>query len=253
MKFHSQKISSLHRWSTSLKDAPDHGVNTSNRPAPGPTVGGASETMPVDADEFLPTRRSLLSRLKDSDDQISWRKFFDTYWKLIYGVAIKAGLNDAEAQDVVQETVIAVARNIAEFKYDPAVCSFKGWLMQVTRSRIANQYRRRKRHPEDCPQAPEQTSGTALLDRIPDPAGKYLDNLWDEEWHKNLMDAALHRIKDQVDIRQYQMFDFYVLKQWPVRKVAQALNVSVGRVYLAKHRVSKLVKKEIHRLETRLV
>ncbi len=48
-------------------------------------------------DEFLPTRKSLLSRLKNWDDSQSWREFFDTYWSLIYGVAIKGGLSDAEA------------------------------------------------------------------------------------------------------------------------------------------------------------
>jgi RNA polymerase sigma-70 factor (ECF subfamily) len=99
--------------------------------------------------EFLPTRGTLLSRLKDMDDAGSWQQFFDTYWKLIYCVALKAGLKDAEAQDVVQETVIAVARNIGQFKYDPQVCAFKTWLLQVVRSRISNQIRRNKRHQSD--------------------------------------------------------------------------------------------------------
>ena len=76
-------------------------------------------------DDFIPTRHSLLSRLKDWDDQESWRDFFDTYWKLIYGVAIKSGMSDIEAQEVVQETVIAVAKKIPEFKTDPAFDLFK--------------------------------------------------------------------------------------------------------------------------------
>jgi len=63
----------------------------------------------MNPEELIPTRRSLLSRLKDWDDQESWKDFFDTYWKLVYGVAIKAGLSDQEAQDVVQETVLSVA------------------------------------------------------------------------------------------------------------------------------------------------
>ena len=66
-------------------------------------------------DQFIPTRRSLLSRLKSWDDQASWREFFTTYGRLIYCIAIKAGLTDAEAQDVVQETIIIVARKIAAF------------------------------------------------------------------------------------------------------------------------------------------
>ena len=61
------------------------------------------------ANEFIPTRRSLLSRLKNWNDQASWQDFFDTYWKLIYSVARQSGLHDAEAQDVLQEVLLVVA------------------------------------------------------------------------------------------------------------------------------------------------
>jgi len=57
---------------------------------------------PVRAQSSLATRRSLLSRLKESNAQESWRQFFDTYWKLIYGTAVKSGLSEAEAQDAVR-------------------------------------------------------------------------------------------------------------------------------------------------------
>jgi RNA polymerase sigma-70 factor (ECF subfamily) len=205
------------------------------------------------AEEFIPTRGSLLNRLKDVEDDESWRKFFNTYWKLIYGVALKSGLTEAEAQDVVQETIIAVARNIPAFKYDPKVCSFKSWLLQVTRSRISNQFRKEKRHRAAQQPTPDATRGTALLERLPDPARSGLDALWDEEWKKNLMDTAIDRVKRRVDIEQFQIFDFYVLKKWPARKVAATLGVHIGQVYLARHRVTKLVKQEIKNLEARIV
>jgi hypothetical protein len=64
------------------------------------------------ADDTIATRASLLDRLKDHADDASWQEFFDTYWRLIYSVARRAGLNDAEAQEVVQETVISVARRL---------------------------------------------------------------------------------------------------------------------------------------------
>ena len=76
-------------------------------------------------DASLATRASLLDRLRDVEDQPSWQRFFDTYWRLIHGVALKAGLTEVEAQEVVQETVISVARHLPEFRYDPKVCSFK--------------------------------------------------------------------------------------------------------------------------------
>ncbi len=75
--------------------------------------------MTEEANEFLPTRHSLLARLKDWEDQASWREFFDTYWQLIYAVARKAGLSDAEAQDTVQETVLTVAKKVGDFKAQP--------------------------------------------------------------------------------------------------------------------------------------
>src|SRR6266496_3409190 len=105
--------------------------------------------MSTSVDELIPTRQSLLSRLKDWDDQEGWREFFNTYWRLIYGVALKAGLSEAEAQDVVQDTVIAVARRIREFNYDPAIGSFKNWLLVITRRRIADHQRKNCRDGED--------------------------------------------------------------------------------------------------------
>src|SRR2546421_7379071 len=99
--------------------------------------------MPKSPEEFIPTRRSLLTRLKQWDDHESWRDFFNTYWKLVYGVAMKSGLSESEAQEVVQETVISVAKKMRDFKYDPAVGSFKGWLLYLTRCRIVDQFRKR--------------------------------------------------------------------------------------------------------------
>src|SRR2546426_3139581 len=96
-----------------------------------------------DDDEIIPTRQSLLSRLKDWSDQESWKVFFDTYWKLIYASAIRAGLTEAEAQDVVQETVIGVCRNIPKLEYNPAKGSFKKWLMRQTQWRVMDQLRKR--------------------------------------------------------------------------------------------------------------
>jgi RNA polymerase sigma-70 factor (ECF subfamily) len=86
---------------------------------------------------------------------------------------------------------------------------------------------------------------------VPDPAGLALEVAWDEEWDKNLMEAATDRIKRRVDPKQYQIFDLHVFKGWSVSKVARTLNVNPGRVYLAKHRITHLIKKEIHYLQTK--
>src|SRR5207245_5537229 len=117
-----------------------------------------------------PTRRSLLSRLKNWNDQESWQDFFDTYWKLIYGAAIKSGLSDVEAQEVVQETVITVTKKIKEFKTDPAFGSFKAWLLHLTRWRIADQLRKRQRQGGSQQHRSVKTSTTSPIGKIQHPA-----------------------------------------------------------------------------------
>ncbi len=101
--------------------------------------------MPPTVTDPIPTRYSLLSRLENWEDWGSWKEFFDTYWQLIYSTAIKSGLTETEAQDVVQETIICVAKDINKFKRDRERGSFKGWLRNLTRWRIADQLRKRVR------------------------------------------------------------------------------------------------------------
>jgi RNA polymerase sigma-70 factor (ECF subfamily) len=205
-------------------------------------------------DELIPTRASLLVRLKDWQDNSSWQDFFDTYWRLIYGIARRAGLSDAEAQDVVQEAIISVAKKMHEFKYDPAAGSFKSWLLLITQRRIADHLRKRYRQVQVAERSARNHTETATVERVADPAGSIaLETIWNEEWEKNLMDAALQRVKVRINAKQYQSFDFYVVKKWPVSKVAKALGVSVAQVYVAKHRVGRLVKKELDELKKKML
>jgi RNA polymerase sigma-70 factor (ECF subfamily) len=202
------------------------------------------------AEDPIPTRYTLLSRLENWDDQDSWKDFFDTYWRLIYSVAIKSGLTETEAQDVVQETIISVAKDIHKFKRDRALGSFKGWLRNVTRWRIADQLRKRTRARSDDDSKAGDEAPRLEVAEIPDPAGDGAEAVWEEEWQANLLGAAMEKIKHSVKEEHYQIFDLYVIQQWPVRKVARALGVNVGLVYLVKYRVSALLKKEVRRLES---
>ncbi|HEV7925605.1 MAG TPA: sigma-70 family RNA polymerase sigma factor [Verrucomicrobiae bacterium] len=204
------------------------------------------------ANELLPTRQSLLSRLRDCADQESWRVFFDSYWRLIYNAAIKAGLTDAEAQDAVQETLISVMKSMPNFQYDAKKGSFKGWLLHLTRWRISDQFRKRQRGLEHLAGNSRRPDETATVERVPNPDGPELEALWDEEWERNLVGAAIESVKRKVDPKQYQLFDLYVLKKWTVSKVAQTLSVNPGRVYLTKHRINRLIKKEIDYLRAKM-
>ena len=205
--------------------------------------------MPAKPDEFLPTRRTLLSRLREWDDQESWREFFNIYWKLIYGVAIRAGLSEPEAQDVVQDTIISVARQIPNFHYDSSKGSFKSWLSLITQRRIADHLRKKYRQPRAVARpGSEFPSQTGRLDQIPDPNAD-LDRIWDEEWKQQILQAAMQRVKQQVEPTHFQIFDCYVRKEWPVSEVARTFGVKTGQVYLVKHRVAALLAKELRDLE----
>src|SRR6266516_6760156 len=134
-------------------------------------------------DELIPTRASLIDRLKDLEDQSGWQEFFDTYWKLVYGVARKAGLTDPEAQDVVQETMFSVAKHMPTFRYDPAIGSFKAWLLNMTRWRIIDQIRKRGPLVEQrslfSGTASGTGTGTGTVERVIDPVSQALDELWE--------------------------------------------------------------------------
>ncbi len=184
-------------------------------------------------EELLPTRRSLLNRLRDWEDQAGWRDFFNTYWKFIYSVAIRSGLSDQEAEDVVQETIISVARKMPDFVYDPETCSFKGWLMHVTRLRIIDQLRRRQPAFRQSPASDEDSRQTPLIERIPDlAADERQDAEWDDEWERNLIDAAMERVKLRVKPEHYQIFYLSAVKGLSTREVARMLQVGIGQVYL---------------------
>jgi RNA polymerase sigma-70 factor (ECF subfamily) len=205
--------------------------------------------------EFLKTRFSLLNRMKDLEDQDSWREFFEMYWGFIFGVALKSGLTPTEAEDVVQETILSVCKNIKQFKADPAHGSFKSWLLNLTRWRIKDQVRKRSAEVSvsACASGGSGTGSSTPLDhKVPDPAGNALEKIWDEEWQKNLIRAALEKLKAQVSGKHYQVFYLHVIKQEPPQKVADALNIPVDQVYLIKHRLSLLFEKAVKDLETEL-
>ena len=203
------------------------------------------------SEDLIPTRATLIQRLKNWQDQASWQEFFETYWHLIYGVAVKRGLTKTEAQDVVQETMIGVAKHMPDFKYDPTFGSFKGWLLNITRWRIADLLRNRQpteayRHEDTS--LGDDKAGEEAYHALPE-----LDQIWDEEWEKNLVEVAVSKARRRLDPKQYQIFDFYVNKDWEPERVAEAFDIPVGHVYVAKHRVTEQIRQEVERLQKEML
>jgi len=199
------------------------------------------------SDTMLPTRQSLLSRLRDWEDAVGWHEFFDSYWRLIYKVARKSGLTDVEAQDVVQNTFIYLSRRMPRFHYDRTCGSFKSWLRVVTRSRI-NVYIRTEKKNEPLIR---NAFGEEELDAVeaqPDPAGDALDKVWQSEWEENLVDSPFRKLRSKVSSQQLLIFRTAMLGELPLGQVAKKLGVNLAQVYLARHRVGKLFKDEVRRL-----
>src|SRR5262249_8856832 len=141
---------------------------------------------------------------------------------------------------------------------DPSKDSFKGWLLTVTRWRIRDQIELRaraaKREPvRSASVRGEQDTRTATIERVPDPGSVDLAAVWEEEWEAYLLQVALARVKRQAHPQHYQIYHLHVILGQSTREVARALNVSTAHVYLAKHRVGKLIKKEVRELRKTLL
>lgn len=199
--------------------------------------------------EYLPTRASLLERLKNWEDGQSWQDFYDTYWRLIHGVARQSGLTETEAEEVVQETVIAVAHHIRKFEYDQARGSFKGWLLTQTRWQIAAQHRKRQK-PQHLNQ--DDPGKTRLIEQVPDPAEpRVSEDLWDDQWKLNALAVATERVREKVEPRTFQAYYLSESRNWPISRVAKSLGMSRAQVYVSRHRVQSRLKKETQRLAKR--
>lgn len=199
----------------------------------------------------LHTRPSLLRRIRVWDDDTSWGEFHRLYRKLIYSLGRRSGLTHADAEDVAQEVFTRVAETIETFESDPNRGSFRGWLMNLTRWRIANKFARR---PKD-----EKLSGrgeiagdpdSPTIDRLPDAANA--EELWEKEWQQHVLEAAYERVARTASSRHYQVFDLYVRQQWPVKDVARELGISSASVYVIGHRLTKQLKSEVAKLRGKL-
>ena len=176
------------------------------------------------------------------------------------GVARRAGLNQHEADEAVQETLIAVAKKMPEFSYQPRKDSFKGWLLRIVRWKVVDQVRRRRQAPGPS----EEEGPSSVAERLAlkddweldaaitsantaDPRQDF-DAIWEAEWEHHLVAMALVRVKRLGKPEHYAIYHLHVIEERPVAEVCRTLGVSAAAVYLAKHRVGALVKKAVRQL-----
>jgi RNA polymerase sigma-70 factor (ECF subfamily) len=186
------------------------------------------------------TRPSLLVRLRDVRDEPAWSQFVQVYAPLVYGFARRHGLQDADAADLTQEVLQAVAGAIRGLDYDPARGSFRGWLFTVVRSRLSN-FRRRRRSRPDAASGGTEVRHT--LGAVPAPDDDH--PWWDQEHERRLFAWAAEQVRPAVEATTWQAFWGTAVEGKPAKDVAAVLGLSVTAVYMAKSRVLARLKEVV--------
>ena len=197
-------------------------------------------------DDSIPTRATLLRRLQEFEGEQGWQEFFDIYWLFIFRNAMVDGLNEADAEDVAQQTLVAVWKGLPKFRYEPERAAFKTWLIDILKCRIVDLRRKQGRRPTVA--LAGEGTGTAPLACVPDPASLTPDARWDAEWEANLLRAARERVWQRLGQRERQIYEYYESRERNVRETARDLGITSARVYVARYRVEKELKKEIEHL-----
>jgi RNA polymerase sigma-70 factor (ECF subfamily) len=189
------------------------------------------------------TRHSLLARLRQDQDHDAWVEFVEIYAPLVYGLARRQGLQDADAADVTQDTLRAVASAIERLEYDPDKGSFRAWLFTIARNKLRTHLARENRRAQGA-------GSTSMLRALeghtaPDEDAR---ERWDEEYERSLFELAARRIQRSVQDSTWQAFWQSTVEARDPVDVAGALNMTVANVYRAKSRVIAKLKLEVQRL-----
>ena len=204
-------------------------------------------------DSSLQTRPTLLYKVRQWQDGASWDEFHRLYRRLVYGRARRAGLAHEDAEDVAQDVFARVAETIADFDLNPDKGSFRGWLMQLTRWRIADKFEslgRSPTHAKGDARVAASSTGTATIERLPSPQEE--EDEWDREWQQHLLAAALERLGRQVKPRHFQVFDLHLRQNWPVLRVSRELGINPASVYVISHRLTKQLRVEVEKQKRQL-
>jgi RNA polymerase sigma factor (sigma-70 family) len=190
------------------------------------------------------TRPSLLLRLRDAHDREAWEEFVEVYAPLVYGFARKHGFQDADAADLTQEVLQAVATSIGRLDYDPRRGTFRGWLFTLVRNRLRNALARR---PREC-RGSGGSSAQVALESWPDPDEGPLA-VWEQDCERRLFAWAAELVRGEVQDSTWQAFWLTAVEGRSGKEAATLLGLTTAAVYLAKRRILLRLKEEIARLQ----
>lgn len=196
----------------------------------------------------LLTRPSLLFRLRDWGDNSSWDEFYRLYRRFIRGLALRAGLNHAESDEVVQDVLRNLADRIKDYEVRENRGAFRRWLMNQTRWRIADKFRQRDRAAVRAEAGKTNDDESDQRDPLNDLAEEAPDDFWELEWQRNVLDTAMERLARRVPPKHFQAFDLHARQGRPVSQISADLGMNRATVYLITHRLKKQLRHEVDRL-----
>lgn len=195
-------------------------------------VKNASRRYKVSAMET--THTSLLRRVRDPADRESWGEFVALYEPLLMLYVRKQGLNDHDAQDVVQCVFIALLRKIGAFQLDHKKGRFRTWLWQVAHNAVVDwgRGRRRVRRAEDVRRKDK--------DEIePEP-----DGAWRTLHHQRILQFAMDKVREKTAVKSWSCFEQHLLNGRPGVEVGAEVGLPANSVYVNAARVLTRVREQ---------
>jgi RNA polymerase sigma-70 factor (ECF subfamily) len=189
------------------------------------------------------TRASLLIRLKDQADEEAWFEFTEIYRPVIFRLACRRGMQPADADDLVQQVLSAVARVIDRWQADPQRARFRTWLNRVATNAVINALTRGK---------PDRGSGDSglqdLLNAQPAVNGAESELVRIEQ-RREVFRWAARQIRSEFHADTWDAFWWTAVEGRDVDQVAVQLHRSRGAVYAARSRVMRRLKEKVHEWE----
>lgn len=194
--------------------------------------------------KFATTRVSLLIRLRDHADKDAWSQFAEIYSPLVFHFAQRAGFQESDAADLVQEVMGEVSKSIGSFEYDPDRGRFRSWLYKIAKRTMSRIYDRQSRQPR----ATGDSQTIDLLMNHPDGHDD-IEQMWNREYQKQLLHWAADQIRHQFRESTWKAFWMTSVEERTPQEVADHLGITVGAVYIAKSRVTTRLAEKIREID----
>lgn len=193
-------------------------------------------------DRLPDTRESLIVRLADPADELAWRDFLEIYRPVIYRTVLSHGLQETDADDIVQQILMAIVGAVGRWKRSGHPGSFRAWLFTITRNLLINFVSRRRQ------QGVGGTSFAELLEQEPDsdPASR---ELVEQEYRAEVFRWAAAQVRPEFQPATWEAFWRTAVGGESIADVARSLGLSVGSVYAARSRVMARLKRKVSQVE----